>query len=154
MKIKKLQLLIVYSFVLVGALNGCTPIVQETTLVEPIVNGGTCPLPPALSKTDSENVKKFGAEVTGIVKAVAGVKGEADIEDKVKRDFPGASEVNKIAALSFAACMACRLQPGEVKACGELFKTIIDKTPRTEARRSSAKQVEEYSDRVLGSLLK
>jgi len=106
---------------------------------EVVINGGTCPIPPGLSSTDITKVKKFGGEATNILKQNSLIKAKADIEDNAHKQFAGSSEANKIYALSFAACMACRLQPGEVKACGNLFKDIVVRAIRSEGRASDTK---------------
>jgi hypothetical protein len=86
----------------------------------------TCPLPESLSSDDQTKVKKFGAEISGLMATLTGGKLQADVESKLDREYPDAADVNRIYALSYSACVACRLDPNDVKGCAQRFDEIIE----------------------------
>jgi hypothetical protein len=112
-------------FVVLNALIltlGCQQPRVDTVVIKP----ETCPLPEELSSVDQDKVKKFGAEISGLMTSLAGGKIDADVQSALKRTYPDAGDVNRIYALSYAACVSCRLDPNDVKACANQFDKIID----------------------------
>ena len=93
----------------------------------------TCPLPQSLSSEDQNKVKNFGAEISGLMSTLTGGKLEADVESKLDREYPDAADVNRIYALSYSACVACRLDPNDVKGCAQRFGEIIESNSKSAA---------------------
>jgi len=120
------------------------------------IDDKTCPLPPALSDTDKDQMVKFAGEVTGIAKGVAGVKLETELTNKVKETYPNAGDVNRIFALSYAACVACRLNPNSPSVCASSFQTVLANVApkKAEAGKSSLEDAARYEEKVLNPLLK
>jgi hypothetical protein len=108
--------------------QACTSRV-DTVAIKP----ETCPLPRSLSTEDQDKVKNFGAEISGLMSTLAGGKLQADVESKLEREYPDAADVNRIYALSYSACVACRLDPTDVKACAQRFDEIIESHPQSGA---------------------
>lgn len=103
------------------------------------IKEGSCPLPPSLADEAKAEMKKFSAEVTGIVKAVAGGSASGEIQGNLEKHYPDAHDVNRIYALSYTACVACRMDPKDVKGCADGFHEIINANhaKREEAVRSA-----------------
>jgi len=112
------------------------------------IKGGLCPLPPSVADEDRNTMKKFSGDVTGIVKAVAGVSASGEIQGALEKYYPAAHDVNRIYALSYAACVACRLDPTDVKGCAQRFNDII--AANHAKRDESARSAEAYHQQVLG----
>lgn len=93
----------------------------------------TCPLPRSLSSEDQTKMRNFGAEISGLMSKLAGGKVQADVEGKLDREYPDAADVNRIYALSYSACVACRLDPNDVKGCAQRFDDIIESSSKTPA---------------------
>jgi hypothetical protein len=108
----------------------------------------SCPLPSSVADEDRNNIKKFSADVTGIVKAVAGVNAAGDIQGALEKYYPAAHDVNRIYALSYAACVSCRLDPTDVKGCAQRFNEIIN--ANNAKREESARTADAYRKQVLG----
>lgn len=109
-----------------------------------------CPLPPSVADEDRNNIKKFSGEVSGIIKAVAGVSAAGEIQGALEKYYPAAHDVNRIYALSYAACVACRLDPTDVKGCAQRFDQIIDANHAK--REESARTADAYRKQVLGPI--
>ena len=103
-------------------LIGCQQPRVENVVIEP----KTCPLPENLSSINQDKVKKFGAEISGLMTSLAGGKIDANVQSALKRNYPDANDVNRIYALSYAACVSCRIDPNDVKGCAHQFDQIID----------------------------
>lgn len=62
---------------------------------------------------------------------MVGAKLDADLQSALKRNYPDAEDVNRIYAMSYAACVSCRVDPNDVKGCAQRFDDIIDNfTPK------------------------
>ena len=92
-----------------------------------VIKPGTCPLPESLAAENQNKIKKFGLEISGLMASLAGGKFDADVRSKLQREYPDAGDVNRIYALSYAACVSCRLDPNDVKGCAQRFDDIIEK---------------------------
>ena len=114
---------------------------------------GTCPLPPSLSKEDSDKVTKFGLEVSGVAKGIAGGKLDAEVGSKLKQEFPGAADVNRIYALTYAACVSCRVSPGSVKDCAIGFTKILDKYTSKQAESTASSRANQYQADIFKDLM-
>ncbi len=109
-------------------LFGCQ---QQPRVDSVVINPNTCPLPEDLSTDDQHKVKKFGAEISGLMSGLAGGKLNTDLQSALKRNYPDAGDVNRIYAMSYAACVSCRVDPNDVKGCAQRFDDIIDNfTPK------------------------
>ncbi len=112
--------------------------------------GDSCPLPPSLADEAKDEIKKFSGEVSGLIKAVAGVSASGDIQNTVEKHYPDSHDVNRIYALSYTACVSCRLDPTDVKGCAQRFSDIIN---ANHAKREAAAQTAEaYHKQVLDPL--
>ena len=114
----------------------------------------TCPLPNALSNAEKDKLIKFSLDVSGIAKGVTGGKLETELTDKTKETFPAADDVNRIFALTYAACVACRVNAQDVRFCGDTFnKVIVAMAPKkTEAGGEAAARLQaaaQYRDQLL-----
>ncbi|WNM59659.1 hypothetical protein [Candidatus Nitrospira allomarina] len=113
---------------------------QQHRVDSVVIKPNTCPLPEDLSTDDQHKVKKFGAEISGLMTSLAGGKLDADVQSALKRNYPDAGDVNRIYAMSYAACVSCRVDPNDVKGCAQRFDDIIDKfTPQETAPSHPAK---------------
>lgn len=113
---------------------------QQSRVDTVVIQPHTCPLPEDLSTEDQHKVKKFGAEISGLMSSLAGGKLDADVQGALERNYPDAGDVNRIYALSYAACVSCRVDPNDVKGCAQRFDDIIDKfTPKETAPTHPAK---------------
>ena len=110
----------------------------------------TCPLPESLSSDDQTKVKKFGAEISGLMATLTGGKLQADVESKLDREYPDAADVNRIYALSYSACVACRLDPNDVKGCAQRFDEIIEAHPQSAV--SAPGSAKDYRSKMLRPL--
>lgn len=118
-----------------------------------VVKEGSCPLPENLPKEDIDKIKKFGGEVTGIVKFIGAVKFDTELKSKIKRDYPAADDVNRIYALTFAACIGCRLHPEDIKGCAKRFDKIIDTYTSQRIESPATTEAENYRRKLLKPLL-
>ncbi|HEX2055319.1 MAG TPA: hypothetical protein VHF07_02425 [Nitrospiraceae bacterium] len=125
--------------------QACTSRVDTVT-----IKPETCPLPQSLSTEDQNKVKNFGADVSGLVSSLTGVKLQADVESKLEREYPDAADVNRIYALSYSACVACRLDPNDVKSCAQRFDEIIESNSKSAA--STPSPAKDYRARMLTPL--
>ena len=107
---------------LVALTLGCQQQRVENASLKP----NSCPLPEELPSEDLNKVQKFGAEIKGLMSSLAGGELNAEIQKTLKRTYPDAGDVNRIYALSYAACISCRLDPKDTKGCAQRFDTIID----------------------------
>jgi hypothetical protein len=110
----------------------------------------SCPLPPNVADEDRNTIKKFSGDVSGIIKAVAGVSAAGDIQGALEKYYPAAHDVNRIYALSYAACVACRLDPADVKGCAQRFDEIINANHAK--REESARTANAYRTQLLAPL--
>ena len=108
---------------MVTLLAGCQ---QQPRVDSVVIKPNTCPLPQDLSTVDQNKVKKFGAEISGLMASLAGAKLDANLQGALKKNYPDAGDVNRIYALSYAACVSCRVDPNDVKGCAHEFDKIID----------------------------
>ncbi|MEW6544589.1 MAG: hypothetical protein AB1411_13395 [Nitrospirota bacterium] len=111
------------------------------------IKGEYCPLPPSVADEDRNNIKKFSADVSGIIKSVAGINAAGDIQGALEKYYPAAHDVNRVYALSYAACVACRLDPTDVKGCAQRFDQIIN--ANNAKREESARTADAYRKQVL-----
>ena len=123
------------------------------TITDYVVKEGSCPLPENLPKEDIDKMMKFAGEVTGIVKFIGGVKFDTELKSKIKRDYPAADDVNRIYALTFAACIGCRLHPADVKGCAKRFDKIIDTYTSQRIESPATTEAENYRRKLLEPLL-
>ncbi|TAJ26066.1 MAG: hypothetical protein EPO64_06985 [Nitrospirae bacterium] len=114
------------------------------------VKAGSCPLPPNVADEDRNTMKKFSGDVSGIITSVAGVSASGEIQGALEKYYPAAHDVNRIYALSYAACVACRLDPNDVKGCAQRFNEII--AANHAKREESARTSESYHQQVLGPI--
>lgn len=108
--------------------QGCSQHV-DTVVIKP----ETCPLPQSLSVEDQSKIERFGAEISGLMSSLTGAKLQADVQNKLQREYPDAADVNQIYALSYSACVACRLDPNDVKDCAQRFDEIIETNSKNTA---------------------
>ena len=123
---------------------------QTQTVPTAEVTSNTCPLPKELSSEDLNKVEKFGAEIKGLMSSLAGGSLDAEVQKALKRSYPDAGDVNRIYALSYAACVSCRLDPTDTKGCAQRFDTIIDGFTPTEMEPSHPAKA--YRSKVVGSM--
>lgn len=112
------------------------------------IKGESCPLPPYVADEDRNTMKKFSGDVSGIIKAVAGVSAAGEIQGALEKYYPAAHDVNRVYALSYAACVACRLDPTDVNGCAQRFNAII--AANIAKREESVRTSEAYRKQVLG----
>ena len=125
--------------------QACTSQVDTVT-----IKPETCPLPQSLSSEDQTKVKNFGAEISGLMSTLTGGKLQADVESKLDREYPDAADVNWIYALSYSACVACRLDPTDVKGCAQRFDEIIESNSKSAA--STPGPAKDYRAKMLTPL--
>ncbi len=126
---------------------------QSNGIQQVLVENGACPLPPALQQKEVDRVVKFGTNVSGIAKYVAGVEIETEIDSNINELFPAADDVNRIYALTFAACVSCRVAPEKISECATRFDNLIAKyTAQTSESSVSLSRAEEYQTKVLDLL--
>jgi hypothetical protein len=114
------------------------------------IKGGYCPFPPNVADEDKNTMKQFSASVSGIITSVAGGSASGEIQGALEKYYPAAHDVNRIYALSYAACVACRLDPTDVKGCAQRFSEII--AANHAKREESARTAEAYHKQVLDPL--
>lgn len=114
------------------------------------VKGESCPLPSNIADEDRNNIKKFSGDVHGIISSVAGVSASGDIQGALEKYYPAAHDVNRIYALSYAACVSCRLDPKDVSGCAQRFDEIIKANHAK--REESARTAESYHQQVVGPI--
>jgi hypothetical protein len=114
------------------------------------IKGDSCPLPSSVADEDRNTMKKFSGDVSGIIKAVAGVSASGEIQGALEKYYPAAHDVNRVYALSYAACVSCRLDPTDVKGCAQRFNEIIN--ANNAKRDESARTSEAYRKQVLGPI--
>jgi len=125
-------------------LTGCSG-VEEVS-----IKGELCPLPPNVADEDRNTMKKFSGDVSGIISSVAGASASGEIQGALEKYYPSAHDVNRVYALSYAACVSCRLDPKDVKGCAQRFNDII--TANNAKREESARTSEAYRKQVLGPM--
>jgi hypothetical protein len=114
------------------------------------IKGDSCPLPSSVADEDKNTMKQFSASVSGIVTSVAGGSASGEIQGALEKYYPAAHDVNRIYALSYAACVACRLDPTDVKGCAQRFSDIVNANHAK--RDESARMAEAYHKQVLDPL--
>ncbi|MDE3119534.1 MAG: hypothetical protein KGL03_11025 [Nitrospirota bacterium] len=114
------------------------------------IKGESCPLPSSVADEDRNTMKKFSASVSGIITSVAGGSASGEIQGALEKYYPAAHDVNRIYALSYAACVACRLDPTDVKGCAQRFNEIIN--ANNAKRDESARTAEAYHQRLVGPI--
>ncbi len=114
------------------------------------IKEGYCPFPPNVADEDKNTMKQFSASVSGIVTSVAGGSASGEIQGALEKYYPAAHDVNRIYALSYAACVACRLDPTDVKGCAQRFSDIVNANHAK--REESARTAEAYHKQVLDPL--
>lgn len=114
------------------------------------IKGQSCPLPSTVADEDRNNMKKFSGDVHGIISSVAGISAAGEIQGALEKYYPAAHDVNRIYALSYAACEACRLDPKDVKGCAQRFDEIIEANHAK--RQEAARTADAYRKQVVGPL--
>ncbi len=114
------------------------------------IKEGYCPFPPNVADEDKNTMKQFSASVSGIVTSVAGGSASGEIQGALEKYYPAAHDVNRVYALSYAACVACRLDPTDVKGCAQRFSDIVNANHAK--REESARTAEAYHKQVLDPL--
>ncbi len=114
------------------------------------IKGESCPLPSSVADEDRNTMKKFSGDVSGIITSVAGVSASGEIQGALEKYYPASHDVNRIYALSYAACVACRLDPADVKGCAQRFDQIIDANHAK--REENVRTSEAYRKQVLGPI--
>jgi hypothetical protein len=114
------------------------------------IRGQSCPLPSNVADEDRHNMKKFSGDVSGIIKSVAGVSASGEIQGALEKYYPAAHDVNRIYALSYAACVSCRLDPNDVNGCAQRFDDIINANHAK--REEAARTAETYHKQVVNPL--
>lgn len=116
----------------------------------------TCPLPQAISNVDRDKVKDFGLKISDAFKKIINLDFKTTITDQTNIDFPDAKNVNRIYALTYAGCVACRVNKGNVSACANIFDEIISKFPSSKESGGANEVLNEainYRNAVLGPIL-
>lgn len=108
-------------------LSSCGTAADAPHIVQVAIYPNTCPMPVALSRGEQQKLSKFGAELAELLHVLGGVSFEATIQDALKKEYPAADMVNQIYALTYAACVSCRVNPGNVIHCANGFKKILDR---------------------------
>jgi hypothetical protein len=72
------------------------------------------------------------------------------VESTLAREYPDAADVNRIYALSYSACVACRLDPNDVKGCAQRFDEIIESNSKSPAPASAP--AKDYRTKMLTPL--
>jgi hypothetical protein len=114
------------------------------------IKGQSCPLPSNVADEDRNNMKKFSGDVHGIISSVAGISAAGEIQGALEKYYPAAHDVNRIYALSYAACESCRLDPKDVQGCAQRFDTIINANHAK--REESVRTADTYRKQVVGPL--
>lgn len=114
------------------------------------IKGQSCPLPSSVADEDRKNMKKFSGDVSGILTSVAGVSASGEIQGALEKYYPASHDVNRIYALSYAACVACRLDPKDVSGCAQRFDEIIKANHAK--REEAARTAETYHQQVVGPI--
>ncbi|HET6674345.1 MAG TPA: hypothetical protein VFG71_03350 [Nitrospiraceae bacterium] len=126
-------------------IQGCASRV-DSVLIKP----ETCPLPQSLSTEDQNKVKNFAASISGLMSKLAGGNIQAGVQSQLERDYPDAADVNRIYALSYSACVSCRLDPNDVKGCAQRFDDIIETHPQSLT--STPSPAKDYRSKMLEPL--
>ncbi len=114
------------------------------------IKAGSCPLPSSVADEDRNTMKKFSGDVSGIITSVAGVSASGEIQGALEKYYPAAHDVNRVYALSYAACVSCRLDPNDVRGCAQRFNDIIN--ANNAKRDESARTAEAYHKQVVGPI--
>jgi hypothetical protein len=114
------------------------------------IKGESCPLPSNIADEDRHNIKKFSGDVHGIITSVAGVSAAGEIQGHLEKYYPAAHDVNRIYALSYAACVSCRMDPADVNGCAQRFDDIINANHAK--REEAARTAEAYHKQVVNPL--
>ncbi|MFM8550914.1 MAG: hypothetical protein ACKOCD_01140 [Nitrospiraceae bacterium] len=114
------------------------------------IKAGSCPLPSSVADEDRNTMKKFSGDVSGIITSVAGVSASGEIQGALEKYYPAAHDVNRVYALSYAACVSCRLDPNDVKGCAQRFNDIIN--ANNAKRDESARTAEAYHKQMVGPI--
>lgn len=93
------------------------------------VKPAMCPLPQALPSEDKNQIKDFGLKIADAFKKIVDLEIKAKIENQTKIDFPDAANVNRIFALTYAACVACNMEKIDRSSCARYFDSLIAKFP-------------------------
>ncbi len=125
---------------------------KSNEIQEVLVDNGACFLPPSLDENEIERVIKFGTNISGIAKYVAGVEIETEIDSNINNYYPAADDVNRIYALTFAACVSCRVTPEKISACAARFDSIIAKYTSQTNESTALNRAEEYQKNIFSKL--
>jgi hypothetical protein len=116
------------------------------------IDPDTCPLPANLANEDQHKVAKFAGEVTGITKNIGSARVDTSLDNAIKTNYPGADDVNKIYALGYTACVACRVNPGNVNDCADNWRKIIGRYTAHREESSAIDNAQKYSESLLAPL--
>jgi hypothetical protein len=136
------RFLILFLFIFVSGCGGGT-----TVKIEP----ETCYIPDSIRNEDRDKIIDFTLSLSTALKGAPDVN--AKIGDKTKITYPDAADINRIYALSYAACVACRVNPGNVQLCASAFDTVIKQTKAKESGRASLAEALQYKQKLLDDSL-
>ena|SRR3990167_1001427 len=113
----------------------------------PEISKDVCPSI-ALGEEASNSRADFLLAASGLVRA-----GDAELKSNLSRElnsrFAGAEQVNKIYAVSFAACVACRTSAASPDLCMSTFKELLSDITKTKTESAAFDDAIKYSKKLM-----
>jgi hypothetical protein len=137
--------------VFLGALilGGCNSIKDGNTVEIISLKPNVCPIPTGLQNYEKTSAKELSTEIGGIVKYIGSVDFETKINETLKKKYNQDTQVQMIYALTYSACVSCRVSSASPTECMNAFRPIIDKYTKFLPESTSFSNYEKYYKEVL-----
>ena len=148
MTYNNLWLSIIFSF-LITSILGCNSFNDSKTVEMVSLAAGACPFPTGLSDVDKSKSLDLSGEIGGIVKYIGSADFESKINETLKEKYTQDTHIQMIYALTYSACVSCRVSEAKPTECMAAFKPIIDKYTKFLPESNVFSEYENYSERLL-----
>lgn len=112
---------------LIFAIIGCVSTSDDSPFKEVSLNKNVCPMPTGISESEKKNTLSLNSEISQIVANIGKVNLETSISNSLKKRYEQDSQVQMIYALTYSACVSCRVSASNPQQCIAMFKPIIGK---------------------------
>ncbi|WP_262966107.1 hypothetical protein [Methylobacter psychrophilus] len=112
-----------------------------------------CYIPEQISEEDKNMAIDLSAEIKDTTQKIGSAGIKAVVTDKTKSKFVRSGDVNCIYAMTYAACLTCKLT-NDKKECADGFRDARTKCITHESGKKSVVQAIEYSDKILNDIEK
>jgi hypothetical protein len=111
----------------VFAIVGCVGASDDSSVREVSLRGDICPMATGIAESERQNTLSLNAEIGQIVAKIGNVNLETSISNSLTKRYDQNSQVQMIYALTYSACVSCRVSAANPQQCMAMFKPIIGK---------------------------